>query len=482
MVANSPPWRGGSQRLTGWLVLNYFKNLWHREGGYRELLVTAFPLILSTASWSVLQFIDRVFLTWYSPEAVAASMPAGILNFTLVSLFLGTAAYSGTFVAQYYGAEKFHKIGETLWHGIYISLIGGLVIFFIGFMAEPIFRMIGHGPEVEKLEAEYFKILCFGSIGPVVSSVFAAFYTGRGQNKPVMWVNFVSLGINTLLAYILIFGKFGAPQLGIKGAAIATIIAGAAPILIYGYFIFGTSHNIKYKTLSGFKFNKELFGRMLKFGLPSGVHFFIEIAGFTTFLLILGRIGMIELAATNIAFNINTIAFMPMIGISIAISMLTGQNIGRGRIDIAERFVWQGFQICFIYMGSIALTYFFLPNIYIYAFEVNADPAEFIAIKNFAIVLLKFVAVYSIFDTLNLVFASAIKGAGDTKFVMLIGLLLSLFVLVIPAYIVLVVMQRGLYDAWLIASIYISLMGFSYLARFLTGKWKSMKVIEHSYI
>jgi MATE family multidrug resistance protein len=361
-------------------------------------------------------------------------------------------------VAQYYGAGKFHKIGETLRHGVYIALIGSFIIFFIGFLAEPIFRIIGHGAEVEKLESEYFKILCFGSIGPIASSVFAGFYTGRGQNKPVMWVNFISLGINTVLDYALIFGEFGFPEMGIRGAAIATIIAGAAPIIIYGYFIFGREYNIKYKTLSNFKFNEELLERMLKFGLPNGVHFFIEIAGFTAFLLILGRIGMIELAATNIAFNINTIAFMPMIGIGIAISMLIGQNIGRGRIDIAERFVWQGFLICFIYMGLIALTYFFLPNIYIYPFEVNADPVEFIAIKKFTIVLLKFVAVYSIFDTLNLVFASAIKGAGDTRFVMIIGLLLSLFVLVIPSYIVLVVMQRGLYSAWLIASIYISIL------------------------
>jgi MATE family multidrug resistance protein len=463
-------------------MLNFFKNLWHREGGYRELLVTAFPLILSSASWSVLQFIDRVFLTWYSSEAVAASMPAGILNFTLVSLFIGTAAYSGTFVAQYYGAEKFHKIGETLWHGIYIALIGSLVIFFIGFMSEPIFHIIGHGEDIEKLEAEYFKILCWGSIGPIVSHVFAGFYSGRGQNKPVMWVNFISVGINTLLAYLLIFGKFGFPEMGIKGAAIATVIAGLAPVIIYGYFVFGKSHNVKYKTFSSFKFNKELLGRMLKFGLPSGVHFFIEIAGFTAFLLILGRIGKIELAATNIAFNINTIAFMPMIGIGIAISMLTGQNIGRNRIDIAERLIWQGFQICFTYMALIAMTYFFLPNLYLYAFEVNANPEEFVQIKELAVVLLKFVAAYSLFDTLNLVFASAIKGAGDTRFVMAMGLFLSLFVLVLPSYIALSVLKMGLYDAWLIASIYISILGFSYLIRFLTGKWKTMKVIEPSCI
>jgi MATE family multidrug resistance protein len=130
-------------------------------------------------------------------------------------------------------------------------------------------------------------------------------------------------------------------------------------------------------------------------------------------------------------------------------------------------------------MSLIALTYFFLPEFYIYPFAVNADPAGFAKINEYALILLKFVAVYSIFDTLNLVFASAIKGAGDTRFVMMMGLVLSLILLVIPSYIAVVIMGRGLYTAWTIASIYICLLGFSYLTRFLTGRWKSMKVIEH---
>ena len=106
-------------------------------------------------------------------------------------------------------------------------------------------------------------------------------------------------------------------------------------------------------------------------------------------------------------------------------------------------------------------------------------PEGFRKINEYALILLKFVAVYSIFDTLNLVFASAIKGAGDTRFVMMMGLCMSLIFLVIPSYIAVVLMGKGLYTAWMIASIYISLLGFSYLTRFLTGKWKSMKVIEH---
>jgi MATE family multidrug resistance protein len=460
-------------------MFSFIKKLWNRDGGYRELLITAAPLILSTASWSVLQFTDRMFLTWYSPEAVAASMPAGIVNFTFISLFLGTASYVGTFVAQYYGAGENYKIGKSIWQGLYIALFGSAVIFIIGFASEPIFRFVGHDPEVQRLEVIYFKILCFGTLGPIASSVFSGFYSGRGENWPVMWISFFSAGVNILLDYIFIFGHFGFPEMGVAGAAIATVIAGFTPLLIYGFLVFSKEHNLNFGTLSGFRFDGYLFRRILKFGFPSGIHMFIEIAGFSGFLLIVGRLGTTELAATNIALNINSIAFMPMIGFGIAISMLTGQNIGRGSVHIAERVIWSGFQLCFVYMSLIALTYFFFPEIYIFPFAVKADPEGFALIRDFTIILLKFVAIYSLFDTLNLVFASAIKGAGDTRFVMMMGFFLSSFLLVVPSYIAVVIMGRGLYTAWGIASIYISLLGFSYLIRFLTGKWKTMSVIEH---
>ena len=108
--------------------MQYLKHRWNTESGYREVLAVAIPLILSTASWSVQHFVDRMFLAWYSPETIAAAMPAGMLNFSMVSIFMGTAGYVSTFVAQYYGAKRFHRIGPALWQGVYMSLIGGLLI------------------------------------------------------------------------------------------------------------------------------------------------------------------------------------------------------------------------------------------------------------------------------------------------------------------------------------------------------------------
>ncbi len=459
-------------------MINLVKKLWDGDSGYKKLLLTALPLILSTASWSILQFTDRMFLTWYSPEAIAATMPAGILNFTVMSLFIGTASYIGTFIAQYYGAGDLKKIGKTLWQGVYISLLGVIILFILGLFSTQIFDFIGHSKEVRVYENIYFSILCFGAAGPIVSSVLSGFFSGLARNFPIMFANFAATLVNIVLDYALIFGKFGFPKMGVEGAAIATVVSGLMPLIIYAVMIYSRKNRALYDTAGGFRFDLKLVVRILKFGLPSGIHFFIDVFGFTMFLLLVGKLGTNELAATNIAFNINTIAFMPMIGFGIAISMLVGQNIGRGDIKMAEKTIWSGFQLCFVYITFMALMYFFLPDMFIYPFVRGADPVKFKPIYAFTLILLKFVAIYSVFDTMNIIFASAIKGAGDTMFVMFMGGFLSICVLVIPTYIFVVVLGMGLYAAWFIASAYIILMGFAFFLRFLTGKWKSKKVIE----
>ena len=135
-------------------IIRWLINRWRCEGGYRHILVLAFPLILSTSAWSLQTFVDRMFLVWYSPEAVAASMPAGMLNFTVMSLFIGTAGYAGTFVAQYYGAGIYRKIGPVVWQGTYIALAGGIVFLALIPLSRPMFAFIGHSPLVQSPETE----------------------------------------------------------------------------------------------------------------------------------------------------------------------------------------------------------------------------------------------------------------------------------------------------------------------------------------
>ena len=451
---------------------------WKERGGYRDLLKMAFPLILSTGATSVLHFIDRMFLTWYSSASIAAAMPAGMLNFAVMSIFIGTAGYVSTFVAQYYGAKRPDRIGPSLWQGLYIALAGGVVIFFLSFAARPIFALIGHDAAIMEEEIVYFSILSKGAIFAIAAPAMSGFFSGRGQNWPVMWANVIMMTVNLVLDYFFIFGRAGLPAMGIAGAAYATVIASACSLLFYVSIAFRKKYNQKYNTLGGFKFDRQLIGRMIRYGLPSGVQFLIDVSGFTVFLLLVGKIGADELAATSITFNINTLAFMPMIGFGIAISVLVGQFQGEDKPGRAERSVYSGAHLCFFYMTLIAISYVAFPQLYISAFAAKADPVAFQDIGRFITVLLRFVAVFTLFDTMNIVFASALKGAGDTRFVMIMIIVLSIGGLTIPSIIVISFLNAGIFAAWYIVSGYVIILAISFLLRFLTGKWKTMKVIE----
>ena len=440
--------------------------------------MVAIPLILSTATWSIQHFVDRMFLTWYSPETIAAAMPAGMLNFTIISIFLGTAGYVSTFVAQYYGAGRHHRIGPALWQGVYISLFGGFVLLGVIPLAEPVFRLIGHNPEIQQHEVIYFQILCLGGGAYIGSYALSGFFSGRGKTWPVMWVNAATTAVNLVLDYALIFGKWGFPELGIIGAAVATVTAGVFSLLVFFGMLLSAANDSRYRTRKGWRLDKDLLVRLLRFGFPSGVQFFLEIAAFTAFVLVVGRLGTASLAATNIAFNINTLAFMPMIGCGIAISVLVGQYLGANNSDVAQTAVYSGFHLTFVYMASIAAAYVLLPDLFVAPFAHQADPERFAEIYGYSIVLLRFVAVYCLFDTMNIIFCSAIKGAGDTRYVMVMTTILSVFVLFVPVYLTVEIMKSGLLVAWVFATAYVISLGVTFYLRFLGGKWRSMRVIE----
>jgi MATE family multidrug resistance protein len=167
-----------------------------------------------------------------------------------------------------------------------------------------------------------------------------------------------------------------------------------------------------------------------------------------------------------------------MIGIGIAISILVGQYLGAEKPELAQTSAYSGFHLTMLYMTSIAAAYVLVPDIFIAPFAMKADPEVFKEVYDFSLILLRFVAIYSLFDTLNIIFSSAIKGAGDTRFVMFMTSGLSLFVLVIPTYLAVMVFDYGLMVSWGIATAYVILIGIAFFLRFLSGKWKTMRVIE----
>ena len=454
------------------------KNRWHSEGGYSEVLKLAFPLILSTGSITIQHVVDRMFLTWYSPEAIAASLPAALINFTCMAPFMGTAAYVNTFVAQYHGAKRRTRIGPSLWQGLHFSLLAGMAVLLLYPLAPTIFRLAGHSPDVQIMEIHYFQILIFAGFPITASSAMAGFFSGRGKAKVVMWVTFASTAANIVLDYGLIFGYLGMPALGIRGAALATAASQYVRLSIYTILIMKPSLRRKYHTLKGWKPDKELFTRLLRYGFPNGVHFFLEGLAYTLLILFVGRLGTEPLAASNITFNINHMAFLPMMGFGMAVTILVGRRLGEDRPDLAERTTWSTFHMTFLFMAVIATAYALIPRVFLAPYAAQADPQQFAPIARVSANLLKFVAVYAMFDMMNMIFAAAIKGAGDTRFVMGTAIVLSWLLMVVPSYLSTAVFHRGIYTVWTFATLYITVLGVVFLVRFLGGKWKTMRVIE----
>ncbi len=451
---------------------------WEEEAGYRDFLRMAVPLIISTSAWTIQHFIDRVFLTWHSDEEVAASMAAGILYWVFGAFLCGTAGYVNTFVAQYYGANRPNRVGPAIWQGAYFSIITSLIAIPLFFLAPFFFKLFGHEETVMEHEIVYFQILCHLLIFNTTGATFSTFFTGRGDTMTVMWVNIAGTLVNIVFDWIMIFGNLGCPEMGIAGAGWATLFGGGITTLLFAGLMLRKTHREQYATLSGWRFDWELYKRLLRFGLPSGVQQGLDVFSWALFILLIGRIGTSELAITSIAFNINMLAFVPMFGCGITVSTLVGQYLGKDDPDLAAKATWSGTHITLAYMTFFAVIYLLIPNVFMEPFAMGSDPAEFEVLRPTGIVLLRFMSFYCLFDAMNIIFAGALRGAGDTRFVLFITVGLGWLLMVIPIFIFCTIFGAGLYTAWSFATLFMIVLSFCFLARFRGGKWREMRVIE----
>jgi len=452
---------------------------WSKPNGYRQVLAISLPLVASMGSITLMQFTDRIFLANYSVDAIAAALPAGIASFTAISFFMGVATYTNAFVAQYTGARALTRVGAALWQGIYFSLVAAALIALLYFVSGPLFELIGHSSQIRALEVTYFNILTLGAGLPVLGSALACFYTGRGLTWTVMLVHTAGAAVNIPLDYCLINGVGPFPEMGIVGAGVATVTASAVIVVTLGLLIFSRTNRVRFGTWKSRAFDKALFGRLMRYGMPSGTQFFLEVFGITFFIQMLGRLGDLELAASNIVLSIETLSFLPMVGFHIGNATLVGQAIGGGRPEQGVDATTSTLHITMAYMVLVAAVFVFTPEPLLHLFKADHHNAsQYSEIVDLGVILLRFVAVFCIFDALNLVFSGAMKGAGDTRFIMWTIAALSLGVMIAPVYIAVEIIGAGLYTAWTLATVYICALGVAFMLRYRQGKWMRMQVIE----
>ncbi len=450
---------------------------------YRRLLIVAGPLIIAQMGMMTMQFTDRLVLARYSEESIAAIGPAFLLFLTFAGVFLGITGYTATFVAHYIGANRPDRVGPVLWQGFYLSLAGSLPVILAPLVASYIFQLFKHAPEIIREEMIYFTIHCFGTPLFLIVSAFTGFFSGRNDNYRLLAAQ--GFGVVLNLAFCLLFvpgnKTLGIPEMGIAGAAYATLISQLGIIIPMAFMFFRKEMREKFNTWGGRSLDIRLLRRIFSFGFPHGIRISADIFVWTAFFLFIGGLGTAESAASNIVQGLNTFAFFPLGGIMMAVSVLVGQAQGALRPDLAEKVGWRGLFIGQAWMLLWALLFFLFPDPLINLFRSDAGkitPEDFNHLAEMCKVLLRFVAIYCIVDGVNIILVGALQGAGDTKWTLWVSA--SLHAVFFATMIVLTKYGVGLNTLWAVATGFIFILATTWIFRFKSGAWKRIQVIEQS--
>jgi len=441
----------------------------------RELFRVALPLMISAGTFSLVLFADRTLLLYHDGPSMSASMAAGAMFWVITCLPVGIVSMSGAIVGQHVGADQQHRIGRLVWQSVWLALAFIPWFAVVAIYAEWIFHATGQPESLIGLEGIYLRLLMIGAVGLVLESALSGFFSGTEKTSAIMWVSIASGALNFLLDLILIFGYGPIPSLGIAGAAIASAIAFWFKAVCYGVLLLWYQRESVYKLRSGFGFDPQIFRNLLFYGFPTGLMYLTESCGFTVILLRIGSLGDVPLRATTMAISFNMLAFVPLTGVSIAASVLVGKHLLQTGPSRAAQSVYAALGIGFIYSSFWLFAYLVIPDVMLSLYETSqatSDTKEAIALARG---LMKFVAIYIVFDAAQIIFAGSLRGAGDTWFVMVGGLSAS----VIALFVGFTWEPTGdtLHWWWYMIAFWIWLLASILAARFFQGRWRKMRMV-----
>ena len=435
---------------------------------YLQILKLVWPLAIGMVNNAIMQFTDRAFLAHESMASLEAVLPASMLAYIALGFFQSVVAYSGTFVAQYHGAGDGERCRRSYHAGVIIALVSGLAILWAIPLGTWVFETFSNGPEVIARQKAYYDICTAGGVFLFGQMAAQAYFTGLGRTRIVLWVNVIGNVLNIALDPILIFGWLGAPRLGIAGAAYATVFATAVQWVILAWMAHGEV-GLQFRGVG------RLMMKILRYGIPSGAYTVLNSLSFTIFVFFTGRVGHVDAAVSNAAFSICYLLFAPMEGFSLGAATLVGQARGRGDDEGAMRVGFRTVLLgsLFAAVASVLVVLFRHPLLALYAPAEPTLAAEFHTVGSTLFFLM---ATWQVFDAADVIFAGALKGAGDTRFVML-WMLISAFVVWIPLVWVVSCVHNTMPCLWGTMVFYVVLICLGSLFRWRRGTWRNIKLV-----
>lgn len=440
-----------------------------------EVLRVALPLMISAATFSLVLFADRTLLLWYDGPSMSASMAAGNLFWVLVCLPVGVASMTGAIISQYVGAGEEDKIGRFLWQAVWLSLLTTPLFCLYGAISEWMFEVSGQPSELVPLQATYLRLLLLGAVGMVLENALSGLFSGTERTGVIMWVSVASGLLNFVLDLVLIFGFGPIPAMGIAGAALGSVASFWFKAIVYAVLLMQPRLEQQYQVRAGFGFDTQLIRTLCYYGFPTGLMFMTESSGFTMIVLRIGSIGDVPLRATTMAINFNMVAFIPLVGVSVAASVLVGRHLLESGPARAAQSVYAALVVGLVYSAAWLVAYLLFPDAMISLYELQEHDPESAQAIAIARGLLKFVALYVVFDAMQLILAGALRGAGDTWFVLGAGIMASAAALAVgfagePS-------QDPLHWWWWMVALWIWMLATMMALRFLQGKWKLMRMV-----
>ena len=438
-----------------------------KEG--RLILNFALPMLLGNVFQQLYNVVDSIIVgKVLGKEALAAVGASFPLIFTLISLVVGIAMGATIIVSQYYGARKMDQVKKTVDTLNIFMFFAAIILMFVGiYSGEYIFKMISLPDEVIPLAVDYFTVYSFGYVFFFGFQGMSAILRGLGDSRTPVYFLVASTLVNIALDLIFVLGL----GWGVKGVAAATIIAQAGAFFTLVFYI-DRYHSFLDFSPFKMKFDREIFKKSIKIGLPSGIQHTFVAVGFLALYRIVNMFGTPTIAAYTIAMRIDSFAVLPAMNFSAAITSFTGQNIGANKMHRLSNGLKSSLKMMTVVSVSITVLAILFARPIVSLFTNEKEVVD-IGIHYLYIVS----PFYFVFSAMFVVMG-LLRGAGDTITSMIITII-SLWLIRIPASYILSIKFGSIGIWWGIPVAWIIGLTVSFFY-YKTGRWKRKAVVKHN--
>ncbi len=436
---------------------------------YSTLLRLAWPVVLSRASQAVIGFTDAAMVASLGEDAVAATTTGASNTINLFILPMGVVFIVQSFAAQLAGSGDVAGARRYAWYGLVVAAAAAVLSVLGTAAIPPALAPLGYSPNVRDLLTDYMVVRLLSAGAVVGTEALGSWYAGLGNTRLPMVVNFAAMVVNIALNWVFIDGNLGAPALGVVGAAVASTITSwlvFAAITV----LFVRGHGIARSGSRGPLRLRE-FGRMLRFGLPSGLNWFLEFGAFTFFVnAVVSTLGTTAVAALMAVIQVNSISFMPAFGVASAGAILVGNAIGKGDHDEVPTIVRRTAVVTCGWQCCVGLVYAVMPATVMGVFASDDVPSEALVALGTTMLLVS--TAWQLFDAISITLSEALRAAGDTAWCMWARVILAWLLFVPLAAWAVLRAEVGPIGAIVCFVVYLAALAVVMVWRFVGGAWR----------